>query len=194
LEAYIQPNPALRAEEFFMDKIDKPKRDRVIPAEDFGKTLSEASQALGAGIGANDSYVGALQKVGKAEEALGQTERGYLLNVETTLLRPLKVFLEGDLKTVQRERKLLEEKRLDLDASKNKLKRAKSDSAKSTAEAELMTVKYDFEKQLESTRKLLENITKVQNNQVAALTEFVNAQSTYYTQCLQHVQDLKRSL
>jgi endophilin-B len=89
----------------------------------------------------------ALIKCGQAQQKLGQAERDYLQSSANNFLQPLKAFLDGDMKTVQvgklryhsvlihckflqKERKILETKRLDLDAAKTKLRRAKSQSNK----------------------------------------------------------------
>ena len=41
-------------------------------------------------------------------------------------VRPLRKFLDEDVKTIMKERKILEERRLDLDVAKNRIKKAKS--------------------------------------------------------------------
>lgn len=41
-------------------------------------------------------------------------------------VQPLKKFLEGEMRTIAKERAVLESKRLDLDASKNRAKKARS--------------------------------------------------------------------
>ena len=57
---------------------------------------------------------------------LGQAEQAFLHNTMQNFLHPLNNFLEGDCKTIQKERKTLEKKRLDLDACKSRAKKAKS--------------------------------------------------------------------
>ena len=42
------------------------------------------------------------------------------------MVTPLTRFLDGEMKNIMRERKILENKRLDLDACKNKVRKARS--------------------------------------------------------------------
>ncbi|EHB03018.1 Endophilin-B1 [Heterocephalus glaber] len=55
----------------------------------------------------------------------------------TFLSRTMQNFIEGDYKTIAKERKLLQNKRLDLDAAKNRLKKAKAAETRSSSEQEL---------------------------------------------------------
>ena len=45
-------------------------------------------------------------------------------------MQPLKSFLDGQMKTIQKEKKTLESKRLDLDSCKSKLKKLKDEKYK----------------------------------------------------------------
>lgn len=89
----------------------------------------------------NQSYLGsALIKVSHTEQKLGQAEREFVNQTASTTLLPIKRFLEGDMRTIQvlweedscltvaiqKERKVLNSKRLDLDACKSRLKKAKN--------------------------------------------------------------------
>ncbi len=97
-----------------------------------------------------------LIKVGDCQRRLGGAEREFLQTSSISFLTPLRNFLEGDWRTIsvsvtdslvltdlsmmliywkmssssQRERRLLENRRLDLDASKARLKKAKAAEAK----------------------------------------------------------------
>ncbi|KAH0618442.1 hypothetical protein JD844_017650 [Phrynosoma platyrhinos] len=74
---------------------------------------------------------------------------------------------EGDYKTITRERKLLQNKRLDLDAAKTRLKKAKVAEARASVWAEEVTkseqevriAQSEFDRQAEITRLLLEGIS-----------------------------------
>ena len=61
---------------------------------------------------------------------MADEEHKFFASVISCFLQPMCNFLEGDSKTIQRERKKLESKRLDLDVCKNKVKKAKSSQAK----------------------------------------------------------------
>lgn len=65
-------------------------------------------------------------KVAQTEQKLGSTEREFIASTASSTLLPIRRFLEGDMKTIQKERKLLQSKRLDLDACKSRLKKAKT--------------------------------------------------------------------
>ncbi len=97
-----------------------------------------------------------LIKVGDCQRRLGGAEREFLQTSSISFLTPLRNFLEGDWRTIsvsltdslvltdlsmilifwkmssssQRERRLLENQRLDLDACKARLKKAKAAEAK----------------------------------------------------------------
>lgn len=62
----------------------------------------------------------------QTENRLGQAERELCGQAAANTLLPIRRFLEGDMKTIQKERKVLNSKRLDLDACKSRLKKAKT--------------------------------------------------------------------
>jgi len=67
----------------------------------------------------------ALIRVGQTEQALGEIEREYIRHGHESMLGPLQRFLDGEMKNIVRERKILENKRLDLDACKNRVRKAR---------------------------------------------------------------------
>ena len=67
----------------------------------------------------------ALIRVGQTEQALGEIEREYIRNGHESMLGPLQRFLDGEMKNITRERKILENRRLDLDACKNRVRKAR---------------------------------------------------------------------
>ena len=74
---------------------------------------------------------GVLLKCGETEMQLGYSENLYFHKAMEDFLQPLDNFLEGDCKTIQKEKKILERKRLDLDACKSRVKKAKSHDSRS---------------------------------------------------------------
>ncbi len=52
--------------------------------------------------------------MGQTEQALGEIEREYIRNGHESMIGPMQRFLEGEMKNIVRERKILENKRLDL--------------------------------------------------------------------------------
>lgn len=109
-------------------------------------------------------------------------------------LTPFRNFLEGDFKTILKERKLLQVKRLDLDAAKTKLKKARMTDARVAAEQELRMTQSEFDRQAEITRLLLEGVSSTHAHHLRCLNDFVEAQTTYYAQCYQYMVDLQKQL
>jgi len=111
---------------------------------------------IDAGIefGPGTVYGSALIKVGQAQQRLGQSERDFVTGAYKGFVEPLRKFLDEDMKTIMKERKILEQKRLDLDMCKNRLRKAKTMEAQNNAEQELRRAQEDFERQVEITRLL----------------------------------------
>ena len=68
----------------------------------------------------------ALIRVGQTEQTLGEHERNYIRGGHDALIAPLSRFLDTEMKNIMRERKILENKRLDLDVCKNKVRKARA--------------------------------------------------------------------
>lgn len=65
----------------------------------------------GGEFGQDGAYGSALIKVGQTEQKLGQTERDFTSAAENNFVQPLRRFLDGEMKTIMREKGLLESKR-----------------------------------------------------------------------------------
>ncbi|XP_066499335.1 endophilin-B2a isoform X3 [Hoplias malabaricus] len=164
-----------------------------------------------------------LIQVGDCQRRLGGAEREFLQTSSISFLTPLRNFLEGDWRTITKERRLLENRRLDLDACKARLRKAKAAEAKAAAvpdfqetrprnyvlsasasalwseevekaEQELRVAQTEFDRQAEVTRLLLEGISSTHVNHLRCLHEFVEAQATYYSQCHHFMQELRKEL
>uniref|UniRef100_A0A671Y9T2 SH3-domain GRB2-like endophilin B2b n=1 Tax=Sparus aurata TaxID=8175 RepID=A0A671Y9T2_SPAAU len=198
-EVLLQPNPSARIEEFIYDKLDKKLPSRGTNAELLGQYMLEAANEFGPGT----PYGSTLITVGEYQKRLGSAERELLHTSATTFLTPLRNFLEGDWRTISKERRLLENRRLDLDICKARLKKAKQAEAKaaaapdfqetrprnyvlsasaSAAEHELRVAQTEFDRQAEVTRLLLEGISSTHLNHLRCLHDFAEAQATYYAQ------------
>jgi endophilin-B len=68
--------------------------------------------------------------VGEAEKKLGYAEKEFIQKASESFAQPLKSFLEGQMKIIQKEKKTLETRRLDLDACKNKVKKHNENKTK----------------------------------------------------------------
>ena len=66
-------------------------------------------------------------------------EKDYIRTGNEGLIAPLQRFLDGEMKNIMRERKVLENKRLDLDACKNRVRKARSMQDQQQVSHELST-------------------------------------------------------
>uniref|UniRef100_A0A3B4DHU7 Endophilin-B1 n=1 Tax=Pygocentrus nattereri TaxID=42514 RepID=A0A3B4DHU7_PYGNA len=212
-EVLLQPNPSARIEEFLYEKLDRKVPYRATNGEILGQYMLEAAKEFGPGT----PYGSTLIQVGDCQRRLGGAEREFLQTSSISFLTPLRNFLEGDWRTITKERRLLENRRLDLDACKARLKKAKAAEAKAavssfvfpvlcffsqffsllfslSAEQELRVAQTEFDRQAEVTRLLLEGISSTHVNHLRCLHEFVEAQATYYSQCHHFMQELQKEL
>jgi len=121
-ESVLIPNPQNRVEDFIFEKIEKSKPKRLSNLEHLALDMIEA----GGDFGQDLPYGQALIKVGQAEQKLGQCEHDFIATSGICFTQPLRKFLDGEMKTIGKERGILETKRLDLDACKNRVKKARS--------------------------------------------------------------------
>ncbi|XP_076126899.1 endophilin-B2-like isoform X3 [Alosa pseudoharengus] len=128
-EYLLQPNPSARIEEFLYEKLDRKVPSRPTNAELLGQYMLEAAKDFGPGT----PYGSTLIKVGECQQRLGGAEREFLQTSAISFLTPLRNFLEGDWRTISKERRLLENRRLDLDACKARVKKAKAAETKAAA-------------------------------------------------------------
>uniref|UniRef100_A0AC34R172 BAR domain-containing protein n=1 Tax=Panagrolaimus sp. JU765 TaxID=591449 RepID=A0AC34R172_9BILA len=191
LESYLQPNPTVRMEDVFYEKLElKKEGSRQNNLEHLGQAMQDAANEFGP----STPYGSALTRVAETEFKLGHAEREFITNSANNTLLPIRRFLEGDMKTIQKERKILQGKRLDLDSCKNRLKKAKTLESQAVAEADLRVAQAEFDKQVEITKLLLEGIQTAHNNQLKCLRDFVEAQMNFYATAHQHMADLQREL
>lgn len=218
-EVLLQPNPSARIEEFIYDKLDKKLPSKTTNAELLGQYMLDAANDFGPGT----PYGSTLITVGEYQKRLGGAEREFLHTSAAGFLTPLRNFLEGDWRTISKERRLLENRRLDLDICKARLKKAKQAEAKAAAapdfqetrprnyvlsasasallseevdkaEHELRVAQTEFDRQAEVTRLLLEGISSTHLNHLRCLHDFAEAQATYFAQCHHYMQDLQKEL
>uniref|UniRef100_A0A914YVI3 BAR domain-containing protein n=1 Tax=Panagrolaimus superbus TaxID=310955 RepID=A0A914YVI3_9BILA len=125
---------AVRMEDVFYEKLElKKDGGRQNNLEFLGQAMQDASNEFGE----TTPYGIALNKVAQTEFKIGGAEREFISNSANNTLLPIRRFLEGDMKTIQKERKILQGKRLDLDACKSRLKKAKTLETQAVAEADL---------------------------------------------------------
>ncbi|XP_038109229.1 endophilin-B1 isoform X2 [Culex quinquefasciatus] len=201
-EAALIPNPANRVEDYIFEKIEKQKSKRLSNLEYLGLDMIEG----GGEFGQDGPYGSALIKVGQAEQKLGSNERDFIGSAGMCFIQPLKKFLEGEMKTITKEKGILESKRLDLDACKNRVRKARSmlgqqtkdgispEAALEQAERDLRVAQSEFDRQAEITKLLLEGISTTQATHLRHLHAFVESQVRYYGQCNKIMNDLQREL
>lgn len=107
VESVLVPNPQNRVEDFIFEKIDKSKPQRLSNLEHLALDMIEA----GADFGQDKPYGQTLVKVGQAEQRLGKCERDFIASTSICFTTPLRKFLEGEMKTITKERGALESKR-----------------------------------------------------------------------------------
>ncbi|KAL6441941.1 hypothetical protein ACFW04_002366 [Cataglyphis niger] len=190
MEAVLTPNPGNRIEDFFFEKIDKKRPNRLSNLEYVGADMIEAGNDFGPGI----AYGSALIKVGQCQQKLGQIERDFIGTAANCYIQPLRKFLDGEMKTVSKEMAILETKRLDLDACKSRVRKARSMLGQQSAERELRVAQSEFDRQAEIVKLLLEGVSSSQAGHLRCLHEFVEAQARHYAQCHAVMQDLQREL
>ncbi|XP_055979650.1 endophilin-B1 isoform X3 [Sorex fumeus] len=189
-EVLLQPNPNARIEEFVYEKLDRKAPCRISNPELLGQYMIDAGTEFGSGT----AYGNALIKCGETQKRIGTADRELIQTSALNFLTPLRNFIEGDYKTIAKERKLLQNKRLDLDAAKTRLKKAKAAEARAASEQELRITQSEFDRQAEITRLLLEGISSTHAHHLRCLNDFVEAQMTYYAQCYQYMLDLQKQL
>uniref|UniRef100_A0A671UJG0 Endophilin-B1 n=1 Tax=Sparus aurata TaxID=8175 RepID=A0A671UJG0_SPAAU len=218
-EVLLQPNPNVRLEEFVYEKLEKKAPTRMNNHELLGQSMIESGNEFGPGT----AYGNALIKCGETEKQIGGAERELIQSAAINFLTPFRNFLEGDFKTILKERKLLQVKRLDLDAAKTRLKKARMADARAAVSTEtqntstrssmqhrqffssgcffvtlikqeLRMTQSEFDRQAEITRLLLEGVSSTHAHHLRCLNDFVEAQTTYYAQCYQYMVDLQKQL
>merc|ERR1711993_48646 len=94
-----------------------------------------------------------------------------------------------------KERKILENKRLDLDASKSKVKKSRKELMEQrAAEDELQQCQVEFANQVEITQDSMNDLTHIQVDHLKHLTAFVQAQEEYYANGHKVMQELYKDL
>jgi endophilin-B len=197
-ECFLQPNPAVRVEDFVQAKLTGYKATKLMETDLLGQIMIDAGNDLSSGA---PSYGSALVKCGEAQQKIGAANREFIETSVKNFIQPLQQFLDEDIKNLQKERSTLETKRLDLDALKSKLKRAKPGATEpptspsdDKVEAELKVGQEEYDKQVDVTRKLLESVETSHIQHQRCLQDFIEAQANFYAVCHQQMSDLQKQL
>jgi len=189
-QAVVIPNPGNRVEDMLFEKLEKKRPNRLSNLEHLGLDMVQAGQEFGPGT----AYGNALIKVGGVQQHIGLAERDFVGSVIKDYIESLQKFLENDVKTIARERSLLDNKRLDLDAAKSRLRKARSLDSQQAAETEVRKCQAEFDRQLEITKLLLEGLRTTQSSHVELLNSFVAAQAAYHQAAHQQMSRLLTDL
>ncbi|KAM4723402.1 endophilin-B1-like isoform 2-T2 [Anableps anableps] len=117
-EVLLQPSLGARLEDRLYEHLEWIAPPRPRAHELLGDQMTQA----GLEIGSNTPY--ALIRCGEAQKQLGEAERKFAECTNIHFLTPLKSFTEGEYRAIQNERKMLVNKRLDLDIAKTRLRKA----------------------------------------------------------------------
>lgn len=189
-EAVLQPNPGLRVEEFVYGQLDKKQPTRPSNTFSLGQVMHDASHDVGPGT----AYGGALVKTGTALKKMGNAEKDFVHESFSKVLGPLKGYLDTDMKSITRNKRILEVKRLDLDAAKAKAKKATTPDRLRETELELKQAQDEYDEQFEITKRLLEGVGSAHNKQLESLNVFVQSLGFYHAQCQQTLSELQAEM
>lgn len=119
-EVLLQPSLGVRLEDRLYQHLEWsiPPRPRAV--ELLGDQMTQA----GLELGSNTPYGTALIRCGEAQKQFGEAERKLVQSTNIHFLTPLRSFTEGEYRVIQNERKMLVNKRLDLDIAKARLRKA----------------------------------------------------------------------
>jgi len=189
-QCYLQPNPTIRVEDKMQEKLQGYKATRMMETDILGQIMVDAGNDLSGGAPA---YSSALIRCGEAQQKIGAANRELIQTSVEKFIIPLQAFLDGEMKNLQKERSVLETRRLDLDAVKSKVKRAKPPTT-AELDAELKGCQTEFDKQLGITQRLLEAIQSAHIQHQRSLQDFIEAQALFYSTAHQCMSDLQRQL
>ncbi|XP_054652403.1 endophilin-B1-like isoform X2 [Dunckerocampus dactyliophorus] len=116
----LQPSPAARLEDRLYEHLDWPAPLRPHAHDVLGDQMTQA----GLEMGTNTPYGTALLRCGEAQKQLSEAQRHFVQSTNIHFLTPLRRFSGCEYKAIQDERRMLLNKRLDLDIAKSRLRRA----------------------------------------------------------------------
>ncbi|CAF1155819.1 unnamed protein product [Rotaria sp. Silwood1] len=196
VETVLQPNINERLEEFILTKLDQKSLNKPNIYEQLGHCMCEA----GNDFGPSTQYGSALIKCGQFHQKLGLAHKEFIHSVAVSFMQPLKSFLDGEMKSLTKERRTLEMKRLDLDAAKSKKKKSKLTNSSTTmamadsSDIELRHAQAEFDRQLELTRLMLDGLNNSHNHHLRCLNDLVESELQHHRQSVQILEDLRKQL
>ncbi|XP_035529213.1 endophilin-B1-like isoform X2 [Morone saxatilis] len=119
-EVLLQPNPGARLEDRLYGHLDWSVPPRPRAHEVLGDQMIQA----GLEMGSNTPYGMALVRCGEVQKQLGEAEKKFVQSANIHFLTPLRSFTEGEYRAIQDERRMLVNKRLDLDIANTRVRKA----------------------------------------------------------------------
>ncbi|CAF4531758.1 unnamed protein product, partial [Rotaria socialis] len=196
VETVLQPNINERLEEFILTKLDQKTVNKPNIYEQLGQCMCEA----GNDFGPSTQYGSALIKCGQFHQKLGLAHKEFVHSSAGGFMQPLKSFLDGEMKSLTKERRTLEIKRLDLDAAKSKKKKSKTINSNvaiamaDSSDTELRHAQAEFDRQLELTRLMLDGLNNSHTHHLRCLNDLVESEVQYHRQSVQILEDLRKQL
>ncbi|CAF4086818.1 unnamed protein product, partial [Rotaria sp. Silwood2] len=198
VEIFLQPNPNERLEDFILTKLDQKTTHKPNIIEQLGQCMMEAGNEFGQ----TTQYGSTLIKCGQTHQKLGHNYKDFIQSAAMGYIQPLKSFLEGEMKSITKERRILEMKRLDLDAARSKQKKNKMLNRDSTTpvamadslDADVRHAQTEFERQYHITRLILDGLQNAQNHHVSCLFDLIESELQYHQKSVQILEDLHKKM
>uniref|UniRef100_A0A3P9ML16 BAR domain-containing protein n=1 Tax=Oryzias latipes TaxID=8090 RepID=A0A3P9ML16_ORYLA len=169
-EVLLQPNPGARLEDRLYEHLEWSAPPRPRAHELLGEEMVQA----GLEVGSTTPYGTALMRCGGTQKQLGETERKFVQSVNIHFLTPLRSFTEGEYRAIQ--------------------VKGPHPLCSQRCEMELRICQSLFDRQAEITRRLLEGLSSSHISHMRSLTDFVDAQASYFAECQQHAEELQKHL
>jgi len=181
VQVYVQPDPAIRIlPGLTQEGLNKP--------EQLGHELT----ALGNKLGASHNYGSTMLAGAEAFSSIGRSERDFLSASQTVYVIPLRRFLQEDIKILDQERQTLNNRRLDMDALKNKVKA--NEKPNPTAQQELEKAEKAFDEQLEKVKGLVHKVEEQLPELRKHFKNLVDKQIEYNTNVQKALTELHKKL
>ncbi|KAM3182525.1 hypothetical protein ACTXT7_012193 [Hymenolepis weldensis] len=116
-------------------------------------------------------------------QRMAAARRSFDNEIDKNFIEVLKNFVNNDLAEVHKAKKRLEDSRLDLDSSKNKLKNAKNDEQKTKWENEVRHNTQTFERVQSESCAIFERALKDFDQLSGRLESLIRAEENYYETC-----------
>ncbi|XP_051252358.1 endophilin-B1-like isoform X3 [Dicentrarchus labrax] len=195
-EVLLQPNPGARLEDRLYEHLEWSAPPRPRAHEVLGDQMIQA----GLEMGSNTPYGMALVRCGEVQKQLGEAEKKFVQSANIHFLTPLRSFTEGEYRAIQDERRMLVNKRLDLDIANTRVRKAheadreaRNLNANPWDDDYMSHVSYMFSfLRVKWLKMWAQEIA--QTNHMRSLTDFVEAQACYFDQCNQHAQEFQKQL